>query len=84
MTLVGERSFGTDYAAAERYADQWAGDTQEHAAVVEDFGLGPENDRDAGAFLVMDYDAALAYVDSHDAQVQYDADHTEFGPHNWV
>jgi len=84
MALTGERAFGTDYEAAERFCDQWAGDTQEHAAVVEDFGLGPAADPDAGAFLVMDYDAALAYVNTHDAEVKYDADHTEFGPHNWV
>ncbi len=77
MALIGERSFGTDYAAAEKFADGWAGDTQEHAAVVEDFNLGPENDPEAGAFLVMDYSAAVRYVESHDAEIQYDADHTQ-------
>jgi hypothetical protein len=77
MALTGEMRFGPDYAAAERYADQWAGDTQGHAAVVEDFGLGPENDPDNGAFLVMDGAAAVAYVESHDAEIQYDADYTE-------
>ena len=68
MALTGERSFGADYAAAERFCDGWAGDTQEHAAVVEDFTLG--------VFLVMDDAAAVAYVASHDAEIQYDADYT--------
>lgn len=68
MALTGEMSFGQDYAAAERFCDQWAGDAEEHAAVVEDFGLG-------GLMLVMDYAAAVEYVASHDAEIQYDADH---------
>jgi hypothetical protein len=74
MALEGVRSFGTDYAAAEKFADGWAGDTSECAAVVEDYGLGPEDDPDGGEFLVMDCAEALAYVDSHDAQIKYDAD----------
>jgi len=69
MALIGTMSFGLDYAAAERYADEWAGDTCEHAAVVEDFGLG-------GLILVMDYAEAQAYVVGHDAEIQYSADHT--------
>ena len=36
MPLTGTRTF-TDYTEAERFADQWAGDTRECAAVVEDF-----------------------------------------------
>ena len=76
MAVTGTRSFGTDYAAAERFCDQWAGDTGEHVALVEDFNLEPENDPDNGSFLVMDYAAAVEYVESHDAKIQYDADHT--------
>ena len=77
MALIGERSFGTDYAAAERFADEWAGDNSGRAAVVEDFGLGMEGDPDAGSFLVMGYAAAEAYVESRDAEIQYDADHSK-------
>ena len=74
MALEGVRSFGTDYAAAERYADEWAGDTEECAAVVEDFGMGPD-DPDAGVFLVMGYVEAVVYIDVHDAEIQYEADY---------
>lgn len=73
MALTGERSFGLDYAAAERYCDEWAGDTGEHAAIVEDFSLG-------GLLLVMDYAAAVKYAASHDAEIQYSADHTAPAP----
>ena len=78
MALTGERWFGTDYAAAEKFCDEWAGDTGEHAAVVEDFGRGPA-DPDAGEFAVMDAAAAEAYVKNHDAEIQYDADCTQVG-----
>lgn len=67
--LIGVMSFGTDYAAAEKYADEWAGDTQEHAAVVEDFNLG-------GLMLVMDHAKAEEYIEGHNAEIQYDADHS--------
>ena len=66
MALTGQRTF-TDYREAERFADQWAGDTEECAAVVEDFGTGH--------LIVMDCADAEAYVDSHDAEIQYDADY---------
>jgi len=66
MALTGERTF-TDYREAERFADQWAGDTRECAAVVEDF--------DAELLIVMDCADAEAYIESHDAEIQYDADY---------
>ena len=52
-----------DYVPAERDADQWAGDTRQDIAVVEDFPLGE--------FLVMPDAEAVAYVRKHDAEVQY-------------
>lgn len=69
MALTGTQTFGTDYRAAERFCDEWAGDTSGHAAVVEDFGAG-------GLMLVMDAGEAAAYVTSHDAEIQYSADCT--------
>lgn len=70
MTVTGTRVFA-DYAKAERFCDGWAGDTQSHVAVVEDFDLN------VSRFLVMDYSDAAAYVGIHDAEVQYDADMSE-------
>ena len=67
MALTGTRTF-TDYTEAERFADQRAGDTRECAAVVEDFS--------ANLLIVMDCADAEAYIESHDAEIQYDADHT--------
>jgi hypothetical protein len=72
MALTGERAF-TRYSDAEKFADEWAGDTQEHAAVVEDFG--------SGLFHVMDYEAAEAYVKDNDAEIQYDPDYRPDRPH---
>jgi hypothetical protein len=72
MALTGQRTF-SDYVEAERFADQWAGGTQEYAAVVEDFDQ-------AGQFTVMDIAEAQAYVRSHDAEIQYDADHRPICP----
>ena len=70
MALNGIRTF-TDFTEAERFADQWAGDTSECAAVVEDFP--------ANLLLVMDCADAEAYVKTHDAEIQYDADHRTSG-----
>jgi len=75
MAVTGERSFGTDYTAAERFCDEWAGDTQSHVAVVEDFSIGGPASSDEGVFFVMDYDRAAEYVKGHDAEIAYDADH---------
>lgn len=78
MALTGKLSFGQDYRAAEKFADGWAGDTGEYACVIENFDLGPENDADAGEFLVMGYDDALEYLAGHDdAQIQYHADYSQ-------
>jgi len=75
MPVSGVRSFGTDYAAAERFCDEWAGDTQSHVAVVEDFTMGNPGDPDSGEFLVMSYADAETYVGRNDAEIQYDADY---------
>lgn len=67
MALIGQMSFGKDYATAERFADEWAGDNHERAAVVENL--------EDGFLLVMDYGAAESYLTERDAVIQYDADH---------
>jgi hypothetical protein len=76
MAVSGARSFGDDYAAAEKFCDEWAGDTGSHVAVVEDFTLAGPVSSDEGQLFVMDYAEAVAYVAGHDAEIQYDADHT--------
>jgi len=65
---MDKRDFGTDWNEAEKFCDGWAGDAQLHIAVVEDF--------DHDNLMVMPYDQAEAYVQAHDAEIQYDADHT--------
>ena len=70
MALTGQREWlalPSSYPLAERDADEWAGDNNDRAAVVEDFTRG--------VFIVMAYDAAESYVKDHDAEIQYDADH---------
>jgi hypothetical protein len=74
--LIGVIPFDQDYAGAEMFAEQWAGDCNARAAVVEDFG-GDVRPGPRGVLLVMDYDAAVAYCDTHNAEIQHDADHRE-------
>ncbi len=64
--LEGEREF-TDWVEAEKFCDAWAGDNEAHAALVEDF--------EDNVLIVMDIKDAQAYVEEHDAEIQYDADY---------
>ena len=64
--VQGARTF-SDYTEAEKFCDGWAGDTEAHVAVVEDF--------DEDMLRVMSYTGALTYIGDHDAQIQYDADY---------
>lgn len=57
-----------DWLEAERFCDGWAGDSQQHIVIVEDFGLGK--------LLVMPGSDAAAYIEAHDAEIQYEADGT--------
>lgn len=54
-----------DYLPAEKWADEYAGDCEAHAAVVEDF--------DRNVFLVLTASDAAAYIGTHDAEIQYEA-----------
>jgi len=68
MRLKGIQSFGTDWPKAEQFCDEWAGDNQAHAAVVENFATHQ--------LLVMDIEDATRYVQFHDAEIQYDTNYT--------
>jgi hypothetical protein len=72
MYLTGTKSFGNDYHAAEEFADQWAGDNEAYAAVVEVFHDGdPKN----AEFRVMDISKAEEFVYHNEAEIQYGANH---------
>lgn len=69
----GIRSFGTDWNAAEKFAEQWARDTRQRVAVVEDYSY---DHGDFGTLLVMTGEFADAYVEDRDAEIKYDVDQT--------
>lgn len=68
--LEGMRTFGNSeaqYFEAERFADQWAGDNEGYAVVIEDY----ENDQ----IHVMDHSLAEGFMAEWDSRVIYRADH---------
>jgi hypothetical protein len=70
MSVTGTRYFKS-YTKAERFCDEWAGDTSSHVAIVEDPGE-PDSE-----LQVMDYAQAEAYIDDFPAaEIIYHADCT--------
>lgn len=72
------RHFGQDYQAAERFADEYAGDNQAKAFVIEAFDNEDAEvlDTEARGELWVTDDAMACIAGGWDIEVQYEVDRT--------